>query len=362
MKRLSYIIGILSVLFACNNTNGYVIKGSLSNLEDKTLYVVLETPEKLVIDTIVCNEKGYFSMFYSQDNELQAVTIYYNDRDKQFAVFPELGTTLQIAGDANEPLLMEIKGGRLHQKLSQFTKKAAPMLKELSGFYNSGSLSSEETTRLTNLHHEMQLAVQDFVAKNPKEKASAILISKYYNHNLEEERTEDLLDMLSPELNDYFLVKNIRKTIEKAKTTQVGAKAPAFEVRNMNGQTITVDSFANKYCVLTFTALWCDICHTEAKKLDDMVEKYTGDSIEVLMISLDNELDDIRKMIRQDSIQWHVVSDSAGQAIHLFDIYNVKSLPKCFLIDRDGTILLNTTSGEEVKQKVDEIMHTPHNF
>ena len=210
--------------------------------------------------------------------------------------------------------------------------------------------------QLTTLKLEIREKVQNFIAKNPKEPASAVLISDYFAHPDEIEQTEDLLRLLSPDLDDYYLVKNMWQEIEKAKTTQIGAKAPDFQVTNINGETFTVDSFANKYFILAFTALWCDLCQTEVMKLDDIAAKYPKDSLDILLICLDDELEDIRELVRLDSLQWNLVADSAGQSIQLFDSYNVNTLPKCFLINKDGFIVLNTMNGEELIQTVDEVM------
>jgi peroxiredoxin len=90
--------------------------------------------------------------------------------------------------------------------------------------------------------------------------------------------------------------------------------------------------------------------------LGELESTYSKDSLEILLISLDDDLHEIRDRIRQDSIPYHFVADSAGQSIRLFDTYNVNSLPKSFLIDKEGTIVLNTKSGEELKQAVDDIL------
>jgi peroxiredoxin len=334
-------------------------------LNDATLYVVFESSEKTVIDSVICNEKGQFHVYHEQDDDLQAITFYYNERAQWFTVYPEPGKTIHIKGDANYPLLLQIKGGRINNKLSQFKKKIAPLLKELTdkqrNELESASLTGDETMQLPNLRHELREAAQDFISKNPKEEASAFLIYEHFADPNAIEQTENLLQLLSPELDDFHLVKNIRKEIEKAKTTKAGAKAPDFNVTDIYGQTFAVDSFANKYFILAFTALWCDMCQTEEMALDDISSKYAKDSLEILLVSLDNELDDMRKKVRQDSARWHLVVDSAGQAIRLFEAYNVNSLPKCFLMDKDGTILLNTKNEEELRQMVEEIMElTPH--
>ena len=359
LKKLLHIFGILFVLFSCENKTIYKIDGRLSNIEDVTLYVVYESQESVFIDTVLCNEQGYFSIFHEEDEELQVITFYYNDRKQWFSVYPEAGKPVRVKGDALYPKLLQIKGGQINNKLSEFKKKAAPLLKELTDIqHNNLSFTGDGTMQLTTLKLELREKIQRFILKNPKEVASAVLISEYFANPDEIEHTEDLLYLLSPELNEHYLVKNLWQEIEKAKTTQVGAKAPDFKVTNINGETFTVDSFANKYFILAFTALWCDLCQTEVMKLDDIAAKYPKESLDILLICLDDELEDIRELVRLDSIQWNLVADSAGQSIQLFDNYNVNSLPKCFFIDKNGVILLNTMNGEELIQTVDEIMNS----
>jgi thiol-disulfide isomerase/thioredoxin len=106
---------------------------------------------------------------------------------------------------------------------------------------------------------------------------------------------------------------------------------------------------------MAFTALWCDLCQTQMMMLDRIATEYHKDSLEIIMISLDDNLEDVFDLLRGDSIHWNLVIDSAGQAINMFDQYNVNLLPKCLLMDKEGVIRLRTSNGEELKQAVDEI-------
>lgn len=361
MRRLLYILGVIFLLASCTNKNIYKIEGRLSNLEDATLYIVYEYPETIRIDTVACDDKGQFSIFHEPLNEdLQMVTFYYHNRSLRFTVYPETGTPVKIIGDAYYPQLLQMKGGRTNNKLSEFNKKASSLLKDMADIQRNGlenrTLNGTGLVQTTNLKHELRLVLQNFITKNPKEKASAILISEYFSKPDEIEQSEDLLNLLSPELDDFFLVKELRAEIQKIKNIKVGEKAPNFEVTNIYGKKLTIDSFADKYLILAFTTLWCDMCQTEVLMLDEIVGKYPKDTLEILLISLDDELNDIREVIRKDSIQWNLVADSAGQSIRLFDLYNVNSLPKCFLMDKEGKIMLNTMNREELIQMVDEIM------
>ena len=344
-------------MFSCSGSNVYQIEGGLSNLENATLYFVYESSEGNVIDTVLCDEQGKFSTIRERDNELQVVTIYYNDRTHWFAVYPEAGKPVQVKGDARYPLSLQVKGGNINNKLSEFKKKTASLLKEHDDLlFNTPLANRENATQLANINHELRQSIQNFVTKNPKEEASAILISEYFTDPEEIIQAEELLNLLNPELDDYYIVKNLKVQIAKAKTTMIGAKAPEFNVTNIYGQTFTVDSFTNKYYILAFTALWCDMCQTEVMMLDNIAKKYPEESIDILLISLDDESNEVRDIIKKDSINWNLVTDSAGQAIKLFETYNVSSLPKCFLMDKEGKIIINTSNGMELQQAVDEAM------
>jgi peroxiredoxin len=360
LKRIVYILSVLTLLLACENSKVYKIEGRLSNLNNTTIYAVFESSEGNLIDTLACDEKGNFVVFHEQDDNLQTITFYYNNREQWFTVYPEAGKTIQIKGDAKYPQLIQIKGGRINNKLSEFKKKAESILKEQTDISNNKDenllSNGEGSPQLANINLELKRLAQDFISKNPKEEAAVVLIDEYFTHPDEIEQTEDLLNLISPELKDYYIVKKLRAQIAKAKTTMAGVKAPEFNITNIYGQIVTPDSFLNKYYILAFTALWCDMCQTEVMMLDDIATKYSKDSLEILLVSLDDETEEVRDMILQDSIKWNLVTDSAGQAINLFEIYNVNSLPKCFLMDKDGIIKLRTANGVELKQTVDEIM------
>jgi alkyl hydroperoxide reductase subunit AhpC len=323
------------------------------------LYVVYEAPGGDVFDTIQANNKGRFHVIHEQIENLYSIVIYYQDREKWFTIYPEEGKPIQIKGDAQYPKLIQVKGGRINNKLNEYIRKANALLKEQTDMENKieeeSSASSNNIRQSANVNIELRHIALDFIKKNPKEKASAILISEYFTDSENILPAEELLNILSPELNDFYVVKNLKSQIDKVKMSIVGAKAPEFNVTNIYGQTFTADSFLNKYYILAFTALWCDLCQTEMMLLDHISSEYSKDSLDIIMISLDDDSQEVFELLENDPVQWNLVIDSAGQAIDLFEKYNVNTLPKCLLMDKEGVIKLRTTNGEELKQVVDEI-------
>jgi peroxiredoxin len=357
LKKLVYIIiNVVFLLSSCSKGNFYKVEGELSNLSGTTLYVAYESSGGNVFDTIQTDSKGYFSMVHEAIDGLQSVVIYYQDKERWFTIYPEAGTPVKIKGDAQYPQLVQVKGGRINNKLSEYKSKAAALLKEQADMENeSGKESSGSSNHQSaNITLRLRRIAQDFIKKNPKEEASAVLLSKYFSDPEENIlQSEELLNILSPELNDFYIIKNLRNRVEKAKESIAGAKAPYFNITNIYGQTFTPDSFLNKYYILAFTALWCDLCQTEMMMLDQLSAEYPKDSLEIMMISLDDDSQEVLELLEGDTVKWNLVIDSAGQAIDLFDKYNVNALPKCLLMDKDGIIMLRTTNGVELKETVD---------
>lgn len=91
--------------------------------------------------------------------------------------------------------------------------------------------------------------------------------------------------LLNPRLKDFYLVKELEQYSARAKRTALGAEAPDFSVRNIYGNTVSLDSFPQKYLLLTFTAPWCDMCQTEDLYLDKVAMKYPKDQLDILWLA-----------------------------------------------------------------------------
>lgn len=362
LKRLLYIIGLLVTLTSCGRDYAYRIEGELSNLEDQTVYVVFEKENYKVVDTVTCSEPGKFEI-KQKESDFHSATVFFEGREHWVTAYLEDGVNVKITGDAHAPILLQIKGGQVNNELTSFKKDHKDLLKELTDLTNAisnrGFKSSVEetdaTARLANINMQLKEEAIRYVKENPEEEASAVLIQFFFSDPDDTRKIEELLALLSPELKDYYLVKQLEQYNLRAKRTALGAEAPDFSIKNVYGKPISLDSFQNKYLLLTFTAPWCDMCQTEDLYLDEVASKYPKDKLDILLISLDDDPGNVRKVLSKDSIAWNLVTDSAGQASILLDLYNVSVLPRCFLIDENHKILMKTENGIEVRQTLESL-------
>lgn len=365
IKKIALILGIVFCLTSCGKDVAYRIEGKLTNLEDQTVYAVFEKDDIKRVDTVMCTKPGHFTIEEPQKG-FNCVTLFFENKEHWVTAYLEPdGGTVTVSGDARYPLLLQIKGGRANDKLTAFRKETASLFKELTDLSNqlnrktpTNNSTIEETdlaSRIANVNLQLSEQAMAYIKEHPDEKASVVLIQLFFTDPDDTRKMDELLALIDPELKSFYLVNELEQYSARAKRTALGAEAPDFNVKNVYGKPVSLDSFPKKYVLLAFTAPWCDMCQTEDLYLDKVAMKYPKDKLDILLISLDDNQKELRDVLAKDSIRWNLVTDSAGQAAMLIDLYNVNALPRCFLIDEEGKILLKTENGVEIKQTLEKL-------
>lgn len=363
LKNCLLVFCLLLCVCSCGNNKTYKVEGKLTNLQDQLVHIVYEGSGDRVMDSITCTSPGKFKFELDQEG-FNFATLYFEDRTKYITVFLEPKQKVVITGDITYPQLVQVKGGRINDKLTDFYKKNAALIKDQIDWAkamaeaNDVSGSSDILSKLTNVRHQIEESALAYICDHPKEAASAVLIQTYFITPDDTRKLDELLAVLSPELNDFFLVKEMAEYSTRAKRTALGAEAPDFSVKNIYGKPFALDSLKSTYKILAFIAPWCEMCQTDILHLDKVATNYKEDKLEILLVSLDDDPNEVRDFLKQDSIKWNVVTDSANQAAMLFDLYNVSALPRCFLIDEEDKIILKTDNGAEITQILGNLLGT----
>lgn len=359
--KLALLIGIVLCLSSCDKNYIYRVEGKLSNLQDSVVYAVFEKEDFSLIDTVECTKPGQF-VIEQKTEGFNSVTLYFENKSRWITAYLEPGDKISITGDAQYPLLLQVKGGRINEQLSAIKKKVAPLLKEytdltsqLNGKEHNSVEEIEIASLISNISIQLDEQVIDYIKEHPDKEASVVLIDMFFTEAEDTRRMDELLAMLDPQLKNFYLMRELEQFSIRAQRTALGAEAPGFSIKNLEGETMNLESFPDKYLLLAFTAPWCDMCQTEDLYLDQVISQYSRDQVEVLLISLDSDQATVRDVLENDTIRWNLVTDSAGQATMMLDLYNVNALPRCFLIDEEGRIILKTESGMEIKQTLETL-------
>jgi thiol-disulfide isomerase/thioredoxin len=118
-----------------------------------------------------------------------------------------------------------------------------------------------------------------------------------------------------------------------------GQLAPDFRLPSLEGGEVALSDFKGKVVYLDFWASWCRPCISMIPAATALKAHYAGnEDLVFINISLDDDENAWRTMIRRRQIGG-VHALSKGWDSDLRKRYNLSSIPRYFIIGRDGTIV-----------------------
>jgi thiol-disulfide isomerase/thioredoxin len=137
----------------------------------------------------------------------------------------------------------------------------------------------------------------------------------------------------------------------------IGNAAPDLSFPTPNGQMLSLSSLKGKVVLLDFWASWCKPCRMENPNVVNLYNQYKDKGFTVYSVSLDNNKQKWVNAIEADGLAWpNHVSDLGGWNSMPAAIYGVNSIPQTYLIGTDGTIIAKDLRGEDLANKLKEIL------
>ena len=115
-----------------------------------------------------------------------------------------------------------------------------------------------------------------------------------------------------------------------------GNPAPAFEARDLKGNTVSLENFKGKYIYLAFFKTGCKVCEEEFRLIPDYQKKY-GNKIAFVYVSVDKDINSLKDFLATyPKTNWPVLNNSSDE---LKENYQLLALPTYYLISRQGTFI-----------------------
>ena len=138
---------------------------------------------------------------------------------------------------------------------------------------------------------------------------------------------------------------------------EIGAKAPEIALSDVNGKIIKLSSLKGNVVLIDFWASWCRPCRAENPNVVKLYNKYKNKNFTIYSISLDQDRKKWIDAINQDQLSWpNHVSELTGWKSTPGIQYGVSSIPKTFLIDKDGIIIGYDLRGSTLEKKLSELL------
>lgn len=337
-KNLGTIIllGILlPVLCACSSSfhSGTKLSGDITGTDSDTLFAYGMDALYQGMDTFIL-DNGHLKATF--DTDTLALVYLQMPSGYRHPIFIDKETSLKISGQDGHPGRFQVSGSTPNEDLSAFLLEHESAL---------GDMDS------------MQIYTESYVREHPSDVVDVYLVDRYFLQSpvSDPERIVSLIKKMDLDLQDWSVINDYVEYYNIDKTVTVGSKSPYFRLKGINGTYISRNiTYRDDNLIIYFWASW----DKESRELHKMYRKLLKDEkkkddISVLGICLDTELKDCNKAIEEDSIDWNHICDLKGWNNELVSKFAIRSLPREFLVNKDGDILgIDLMNQEEIVQKV----------
>ena len=136
----------------------------------------------------------------------------------------------------------------------------------------------------------------------------------------------------------------------------IGDEAPELALPDPEGKIFKLSSLRGKYVLIDFWASWCRPCRMENPVVVAAYQKYKDKGFTVLGVSLDRDKTSWTNAIAQDNLTWPHISDLQFWQSEAAKLYGVSSIPKCFLLDKEGKIIAMDLRGPALEATLSQIL------
>lgn len=139
--------------------------------------------------------------------------------------------------------------------------------------------------------------------------------------------------------------------------TAIGAVAPDLAFTSPDGKVIKLSDLRGQIVLVDFWASWCRPCRMENPNVVAAYKKFKDKGFTIYSVSLDQDAAKWKGAIQQDGLAWpNHVSDLKGWQSQAAMMYGVQGIPAQFLLDKDGKIVAKNLRGEQLEEKLAELL------
>jgi len=348
MKHIFYLF-VAVFLTSCGSTTiSTGVNGKITGAESLNIYLDKVNPlnnTNSVVASTESSKDGSFSIPYPENMEPNIYRVRVG-RKSAYLVLDDFAQPVNITGDLNglQNFNFEVEGSAASQTLAN-------------------TLSQVRTRKL-----DVTTLVKQIEAENNPMLAFALSIFGLNDPSYVSTHESTLKKLVGAnpqgELSQMYgqYVAQLQQLLAQRRVNdliKIGNEAPDIDLPGPDGKSRKLSDLKGKVVLLDFWASWCGPCRKANPKVVEVYKKYKEQGFTVASVSLDgldtrtrgrypadqipNQLERQKdrwlKAIEQDRLEWDFhVSDLKKWESAPAAAYGVRSIPKTFLIDRDGKI------------------------
>jgi peroxiredoxin len=131
--------------------------------------------------------------------------------------------------------------------------------------------------------------------------------------------------------------------------------APAFTITTTDGKRVSMDDLQGKVVLLDFWATWCGPCREALPHIRKVAEKFQGQPLVILSVSLDTDEQKWKDFIGKNEMTWPQYRDG-GFGGPIAKLFGVTAIPHTFTIDADGVLQEEHIGDASIEGKLKKLL------
>lgn len=345
------------------------ISGTYPAASGQTIYfekVIPNGAEKL--DSSLVDKKGKFSI-YAKAAEMNYYRLRFNNKSankvESLFLLTDSSERIKIKVTANSfDEGTEIKGSKESARLMDLIQRVNALQKtgdSLNVIFNAApdNEKAEMAPKFNQIISDKNGVLNLYVKKMIDEDPGSLVALEAVGR-LDKAQDRDYYKKVADALNARHpknaFVTNFVQSVNVPGQLFVGDMAPEIELPDTEGNMFKLSSLRGQYVLLDFWAAWCRPCRMENPNVVAAYQKYKNKGFTVLGVSLDRDKNAWLTAIQQDNLTWTHISDLQFWQSAAARTYNVSSIPKSFLLDKEGRIIAMDLRGPALDAKLSEIL------
>ena len=126
-------------------------------------------------------------------------------------------------------------------------------------------------------------------------------------------------------------------TSGKISAPQEGFLAPDFNLKTPSGKSVKLSDLRGQAVLVNLWATWCPPCRAEMQTIEKVYSEYKDRGFTVLAVNMTYQDDPLAVMpfVKEQELSFPILLDETSE---MANVYQLRSLPSSFFIDRNGMI------------------------